>query len=222
MDILRVAALQAVLEPDASTKAARAEALSGAMAVDAAQVIEAPPGVPGRPERPELVASHQLTKRSMHTAAGRAALIHALAHIELNAIDLACDIVWRFAGMPADFYRQWAQVAREEAQHFLLLQAHLRGMGYDYGDFPAHHGLWQMAERTQRDLLGRLALVPRTLEARGLDASPPIKAKLVASGDLRGAEIVAIILRDEVGHVAVGNYWYGWLCAQRQLDPITT
>jgi uncharacterized ferritin-like protein (DUF455 family) len=151
---------------------------------------------------------------------GRAALIHALAHIEFNAINLACDVIWRFAGQPAGFYRQWVVVAQEEALHFQLLRAHLQSLGFDYGAFPAHNALWEMAEKTKHDLLARLALVPRTLEARGLDASPPIKAKLVAAGDHRAGEILDVILRDEIGHVAVGNRWYRALCEQRGLDPV--
>jgi uncharacterized ferritin-like protein (DUF455 family) len=158
----------------------------------------------------------------MATREGRAALIHALAHIELNAIDLGLDVVWRFSGMPDPFYRQWVQVAREEALHFNLLRDHLRGLGYEYGDFPAHNALWEMAEKTKGDILARLALVPRTLEARGLDASPPIRAKLVGAGDRRAGEILDIILRDEIGHVAVGNRWYRWVCQERGLDPIAT
>jgi uncharacterized ferritin-like protein (DUF455 family) len=171
---------------------------------------------------PVLVAASKLTQRSMNTVEGRAALIHALAHIELNAVDLALDIVWRFAGMPEDFYWQWVSVAKEEALHFTLLRDHLRGMGHEYGDFPAHNALWEMAEKTKGDVLARVALVPRTLETRGLDASPPIKAKLVKAGDLRAGEILDIILRDEIGHVALGNHWYRWLCAQRGLEPVAT
>lgn len=178
--------------------------------------------VRGRDERPVLVDPSTLPRRSVRTTEGRAALIAALAHIELNAIDLACDLLWRFAGMPASFYRQWSRVAREEALHFSLLSEHLQTLGYRYGDFPAHNALWEMAERTRDDLLARLALVPRTLEARGLDASPPIRAKLLAAGDQAGAAILDIILRDEVGHVAIGNHWYRQLCQQRGLDPIAT
>ncbi|MDO8276889.1 MAG: ferritin-like domain-containing protein, partial [Burkholderiaceae bacterium] len=146
----------------------------------------------------------------------------ALAHIELNAIDLAADVVWRFAGMPPEFYRQWVQVAREEAHHFQLLRDHLRLLGHDYGDFPAHTGLWDMAEKTKHDLLARLALVPRTLEARGLDASPAVRNKLTSAGDLRAGGILDIILRDEIGHVRIGNHWYRHLCAQQRLDPVST
>lgn len=178
--------------------------------------------VRGRGERPILVDPATLPRRSVRTTEGRAALIAALAHIELNAIDLACDLLWRFAGMPTPFYRQWSRVAREEALHFSLLSDHLRTLGHRYGDFPAHNALWEMAERTRDDLLARLALVPRTLEARGLDASPPIRAKLLAAGDEAGAAILDIILRDEVGHVAIGNHWYRHLCRQRELDPIAT
>jgi uncharacterized ferritin-like protein (DUF455 family) len=124
--------------------------------------------------------------------------------------------------MPDAFYRDWAQVAREEAYHFTLLSARLRDLGYLYGDFPAHNALWEMAEKTKHDILARIALVPRTLEARGLDASPPMRAKLASVGDQRGVEIIDIILRDEIGHVAVGNRWYAHLCAERSIDPITT
>jgi uncharacterized ferritin-like protein (DUF455 family) len=188
----------------------------------AAENLAEPPGIPGRPEHPALVPHTRLKPRSAMTRDGRAALLHALAHIELNAIDLALDICWRFAGLPEAFYRQWLQVAREEALHFELLRDHLATLGHRYGDFDAHDGLWQMAERTRHDLLARLALVPRTLEARGLDASPAVKAKLLAAGDVRGGEILDLILRDEIGHVAVGNHWYRWLCAQRGLDPLAT
>ena len=158
----------------------------------------------------------------MNTVEGRAALVHALAHIELNAVDLALDICWRFAGMPDVFYDQWLTVAKEEAHHFELLRDHLRSLGFDYGDFPAHNALWEMAEKTKHDLLARIALVPRTLEARGLDASPAVKAKLVGAGDLVAGKILDVILRDEIGHVAVGNHWYRTLCQERDLDPIAT
>ena len=158
----------------------------------------------------------------MATVEGRAALIHALAHIELNAIDLALDLCWRFGNMPVEFYKQWMGVAKEEALHFELLRDHLRSLGFAYGDFPAHNALWEMAERTKHDLLARVALVPRTLEARGLDASPPMKAKIVGAGDHRAGEILDIILRDEIGHVAIGNHWYKALCRERGLDPIST
>ena len=149
-------------------------------------------------------------------------MIHALAHIEFNAINLALDAVWRFPSMPDVFYGDWMQVAAEEAYHFSLLDAHLRALGYAYGDFTAHNSLWDMAEKTRGDVLARIALVPRTMEARGLDAAPPVRAKLAQAGDQPAAEILDIILRDEVGHVLIGNRWFGWLCEQRGLDPIAT
>jgi uncharacterized ferritin-like protein (DUF455 family) len=140
----------------------------------------------------------------------------------LNTINLALDAVWRFAGMPVDYYADWLRVAAEEAMHFSLLAQHLRVLGYAYGDFNAHNSLWDMAEKTQGDILARIALVPRTLEARGLDASPPLRAKLAQAGDMEAAAILSIILRDEIGHVAIGNYWYRWLCGQRGLEPVAT
>jgi uncharacterized ferritin-like protein (DUF455 family) len=179
-------------------------------------------GIPGRPARPALVHPGQLKPRAVGTTEGRATLIHALAHIEANAVNLALDIIWRFEGMPERFYRDWLQVAREEALHFQLLRDHLRTLGYSYGDFPAHDGLWEMAEKTKHDLMARLALVPRTLEARGLDVTPAIRTKLISVGDRSGAAILDIILRDEIGHVAIGNHWYRHLCALEKLDHIAT
>jgi uncharacterized ferritin-like protein (DUF455 family) len=173
---------------------------------------------PGRPQRPLLVPPRQLQHRSTATAHGHAALIHAVAHIEYNAINLALDALCRFPGLPAGFYADWLQVAAEEAMHFSLLRAHLRRLGHDYGDFPAHDGLWQMACKTAHDPLVRMALVPRVLEARGLDVSPAMIGRLRGAGDAQGAAIVEIILRDEVGHVAIGTRWYRHLCAERGLD----
>lgn len=190
--------------------------------VDSNEIFQEPVQLPCRPDRPTLVSTLKVQQRSIHTLDGRAALIHSLAHIELNAVDLGLDIVWRFPGMPDQFYLDWTIVAQEEAKHFTLLDNHLSGLGYQYGDFPAHNGLWTMAEKTKDDLLARLAIVPRTLEARGLDASPPVRDKLIAAGDKRGAEILSIILQDEIGHVATGNRWYRWLCNHRGMDPIAT
>lgn len=169
-----------------------------------------------------LVPPRELKHRAMNTVVGRAALIHALAHIEFNAINLALDAVWRFPGMPREYYGDWLQVAAEEALHFSLLAQHLHSLGYAYGDFPAHNSLWEMAEKTKDDILARMALVPRTLEARGLDATPAVRAKLIQAGDEKAAEILDIILRDEIGHVAIGNRWYGWLCAARGLDSVAS
>lgn len=178
--------------------------------------------IPGRPRYPELVPPLAVKHRSMRTIEGRAALIHALAHIEFNAINLALDALWRFSGMPRAYYGDWLQVAAEEALHFDLLSRHLQTLGYVYGDFPAHNSLWDMAEKTADDVLARIALVPRTLEARGLDASPAVRAKLAQAGDEDAAAILDVILRDEIGHVATGNRWYAWLCVERRLEPVAT
>lgn len=192
------------------------------LSIDTLEFISDIDGIPGRPKHPLLVHPSQLKHRAVGTPEGRASLIHALTHIESNAIDLALDIIWRFDGMPERFYLDWLQVAREEALHFQLLSGHLNDIGFAYGDFPAHNGLWQMAEKTRGNLLARLALVPRTLEARGLDASPAIKNKLISVGDRKGADILDIILRDEIGHVAIGNHWYRHLCNLKGLDPVST
>ncbi len=175
---------------------------------------------PGCPARPVLVAPPQLARRSAQTLQGRATLLHAVAHIELNAIHLALDAVWRYDRLPVSFYRDWMRVAVDEARHFSLLAAHLQTLGFAYGDFPAHDALWEMAHRTRGDVLARMALVPRTLEARGLDATPGMRAKLAQAGDLRAAEILDVILQDEIGHVGIGNRWFRWLCAERRLDPL--
>jgi uncharacterized ferritin-like protein (DUF455 family) len=170
-----------------------------------------------------LIAHTQVPRRSVHTLEGRAALVHAICHIEFNAINLALDAIWRFAGLPEAYYRDWLRVAVEEARHFGLLHAHLQTLGHRYGDFAAHDGLWSMCERTQGDVTARMALVPRTLEARGLDATPPIQQKLRAVGTpdaLAACAILDIILRDEIGHVAIGNHWYRWLCEQQDLEPL--
>jgi uncharacterized ferritin-like protein (DUF455 family) len=173
---------------------------------------------PSRPaERPELVPPLAVGRRSMATSVGRGMLIHALSHIEFNAINLALDALWRFAGMPAEYYVDWLRVADEEASHFHMLASHLQQLGYAYGDFSAHDSLWEMVDRTRDDVMARMALVPRTLEARGLDAIPPLRAKLAQAGDQAAAAILDIILRDEVGHVEIGNRWFSHLCQQRGL-----
>ncbi len=222
---LRLQALDLLLMRHADEKAAAVRALPPVSALSLAEtqaVLAEPPGVPGRPERPELRPPSDMKSRAVGSPEGRAGLLHALAHIESNAIDLALDVLWRFDGMPEAFYLDWLQVAREEALHFQLLHAHLAELGFAYGDFPAHNGLWEMAEKTRGDVMARMALVPRTLEARGLDASPAIRNKLISVGDRRGGEIIDIILRDEIGHVLIGNRWYRHLCQARGLDPIST
>jgi uncharacterized ferritin-like protein (DUF455 family) len=224
-DELRASALAWLLECDPATKAAGVRALrqswqQGAIRLSRSAALAAPHGIPGRPALPALVPPLSVQRRSMRTVEGRAALLHALAHIEFNAINLALDALWRFPGMPGDYYADWLQVAAEEAHHFTVLAAHLQSQGYAYGDFSAHNSLWDMVEKTTGDVLARMALVPRTLEARGLDAAPPVRAKLAQAGDMAAAAILDIILRDEIGHVAIGNRWYGWLCAQRGLEPV--
>ena len=178
--------------------------------------------IPGIPPKPVLVPPLDLPKRSMRTAEGCAALIHALAHIEFNAINLALDAIWRFDGMPEKYYKDWLKVAVEEAYHFSLLNAHLQTFGFTYGEFVGHNSLWEMVDRTKDDVLARMALVPRTMEARGLDASPQLRSKFAQVGDATMAEILTIILRDEIGHVAIGNVWFNWLCVKRNLEPIAT
>jgi uncharacterized ferritin-like protein (DUF455 family) len=175
---------------------------------------------PGRPDQPRLVPPREVPSRSPHTTAGRAALLHAIAHIEFNAINLALDAAWRFDDMPDAFHIDWLRVAAEESLHFSLLVAHLQTLGHQYGDFDAHDGLWLMTQRTAHDVVARMALVPRTLEARGLDATPPLQARFAAAGDARAVEILQTILTDEIGHVAVGNHWYRWLCERDGLDTV--
>jgi uncharacterized ferritin-like protein (DUF455 family) len=177
---------------------------------------------PGRPPRPELVAPHRVPKRSLATPEGHAALLHAIAHIEFNAINLALDCVVRYRSLPKDFHGGWMEVAAEEALHFAMVRTRLQELGFDYGDFAAHNGLWEMACKTAPDPLARMALVPRVLEARGLDATLPIMAKLKGIGDIASVAILARILQDEIGHVALGDRWFRTLCARRSLDPETT
>jgi uncharacterized ferritin-like protein (DUF455 family) len=216
-------ALEILCVDDPVEKAALARALFGRLDlsdIDPASQLIPTAAVPGRPARPRLVPAKEVPTRSPYTLEGRAALLHAVTHIEFNAINLALDAVWRFPDMPPAYYRDWLQVAAEEALHFTLLREHLVSLGWDYGAFDAHDGLWAMTERTAHDLTARMALVPRTLEARGLDAAPPMQVKLRKAGDLRAVEILDVILRDEVGHVSIGNRWYRWLCARDHLDPL--
>ena len=227
---LRAGALQALCTPEPGQKVAATQALfealkAGHTRLDTAERLTPDPTtpLPGRPARPLLIAPIDVPQRSPFTPEGLAMLLHAVAHIEFNAIDLALDAIWRFPDMPADYYTDWLNVAHEEAIHFGLLRAHLKSLGHDYGDFPAHNSLWEMCLRTQHDVTARMALVPRTMEARGLDATPPMQARLRKVGTpaaMRAVEILNVILRDEIGHVAVGNRWYGWLCAQQDIEPL--
>lgn len=217
---LRECAFIALQHRHPADKCAAADALPcAAEAVVPERIFPSPALLPCRLERPELVSVLKVPKRSVHTVEGRAALLHSIAHIELNAIDLALDIIWRFPHLPVAFYQDWARVAQEEAKHFRLLNDHLEALGYQYGDFPAHSGLWDAAEKSKHDILTRLALVPCTLEARGLDASPAVRDKLLSAGDKKGAEILSLILEEEIGHVAIGNRWFHYICAERGLNP---
>ena len=177
---------------------------------------------PGRPTRPRLVPPRDLPHRGLGTEEGRAALVHAVAHIEFNAIDLAWDAIYRFRDMPREYYLDWAQVAADETKHFRLLSGRLAEMGRAYGDFDAHNGLWEMAVKTSKSCLERMALVPRVLEARGLDVTPGMIARLREIGDARTIDILEVILREEVAHVAAGSRWFEWCCVRDSVDPHAT
>ncbi|MDR3517319.1 MAG: ferritin-like domain-containing protein [Azospirillaceae bacterium] len=205
----------------ALTAIAAAAWQAGTLAADGAV---SPPDRPARPERPVLLAPREMPKRRKAGGpASRVAMIHALAHIELNAIDLAWDIVARFgAAMPRAFTTDWIGVAADEARHFDLLSRHLAALGADYGALPAHDGLWQAAQETAHDVLARLAVVPMILEARGLDVTPAIIAALEQAGDREGAAALRLIGEEEVGHVAIGCRWFEQVCDHRGLDPAPT
>ncbi len=208
----------------ARTHAAAAAWRSGQLRIPRAVDAGTPEAIPqpGRPARPRLVAPREVARRGLGSAAGRAALVHAVAHIELNAIDLAWDAVYRFREFPDAYVQDWVAVADDEARHYGLLAARLAQLGHAYGDFDAHNGLWEMAQRTAGDPLRRMALVPRVLEARGLDVTPGMIARLRAVGDESTAAILETILREEVAHVAAGSRWFGWCCARQGLDPAPT
>lgn len=181
-----------------------------------------PPDRPARPARPALVAPGQVPRRRLNSApAGRIALLHALAHIELNAIDLAWDVLARFATpeLPRRFAGDWVRVAEEEARHYTLLAARLADLGASYGELDAHDGLWESAAATAHDLVARLAVVPLVLEARGLDVTPAMIERLRGVGDVASADVLEVIYRDEIGHVAIGRRWFHFACAARGLDP---
>jgi len=212
----------AAADPDGKTELTRRHAAAfarGELCIPAAAPPPDPIRMPGRPPRPKLVHPRELPRRGLGSDEGRAAFLHAIAHIELNAIDLAWDAVYRFRGLPVEFYRDWVQVADDEARHFVLLRDRLRGFGHDYGDFDAHNGLWEMTEKTAHDGLARMALVPRVLEARGLDVTPGMIERLRSLGDTRTVEILETILREEVAHVAAGSRWYRWYCERAGVEP---
>lgn len=193
----------------------------GMYSLESSSIVEAIE-MAGHPERPVLVRPRDLPRRRLNSSDGLAAMWHAIAHIEFNAINLAWDAVYRFRHMPRQFYDDWVRIADEEAYHFTLIREHLRALGHDYGDFSAHNGLWEMARQTAHDVLVRMALVPRVLEARGLDVTPGIARRLAAAGDDRAEDILAVIFRDEIGHVESGTRWFNYCCAERGLDPETT
>jgi len=224
---LAIRAVEVLSAPDPRDKVA----LSALLADEWRQgVVPAPgrpavPDRPARPPRPELVAPGRVRRRKITAdPAGRAAQLHAIAHIELNAIDLAWDMVARFAGcgQPRAFADDWVGVAAEEATHFALLGERLAALGMNYGDLPAHDGLWQAAERTAHDLLARLAVVPMVLEARGLDVTPAMIAKFDAVGDAASAAVLRRIYADEIGHVAAGARWFDLACRDAGREPAAT
>ena len=221
------AALSVLDAPDPEQKVSRSRAIANDW--QAGRISEvgaaAPPDRPARPDRPEIAAPGKVKRRRINKGReGRVALLHALAHIELNAIDLAWDIVARFSEreLPRNFFDDWVTVASEEATHFQLLSERLAELDASYGDLPAHGGLWEAAEKTAHDLLARIAIVPLVLEARGLDVTPTMIEKLRAAEDEASAEVLEVIYRDEIGHVAIGRRWFGWLCQERGLDPVET
>lgn len=177
---------------------------------------------PGLPQKVQLVAPKDLFKRGLGTTKGHQSMLHAIAHIEFNAINLALDAAYRFRQMPYQYYCDWLQIAKEEAEHFKLIAERLRSLGCEYGDFPAHNGLWEMCIETEYDVLVRMALVPRVMEARGLDVTPQIQQKLENMGDTESVKILGVIYEDEVGHVAMGSHWYKYCCEQRGVDYLAT
>jgi uncharacterized ferritin-like protein (DUF455 family) len=225
---LREAAYSALCETQAADKVQAVQLLWAqreTLALDTQALMQdASHKAPGRPDKPLLQNPQHVPQRSVHTDKGLAALVHSVCHIEFNAINLALDAVWRFAGLPEAYYQDWLSVAYEESTHFVLLQNLLDRMGYAYGDFAAHDGLWSMCEKTAGDVLARMALVPRTLEARGLDATPLIQAKLLLSASPHAKAFQSVldtILRDEIGHVTIGNQWFRHLCDAHGLDPLS-
>ena len=201
------------------THAAAAAFARGELTVDEGAPAPRPIGPPGRPALPRLVSPRDLPQRGLGRVEGRAAFLHAVAHIEFNAVNLAWDAAYRFRGMPAEFYADWVQVADDEARHFAMLSARLQALGFAYGDFEAHNGLWEMAEGTADSCLRRMALVPRVLEARGLDVTPGMITRLRHAGDHASADILEVILREEVAHVGFGTRWFHWCCEREGLAP---
>lgn len=187
------------------------------------------PERPSRPAAPRLASPHDMPRRRLGSKAGRAALLHAVAHIEFNAIDLAADMIARFGESDeiedrrrSEFITDWAGVCHDEARHFGLIQDRLSDFGMAYGDLPAHDGLWQAAQATSHDLLARLAIAPMVLEARGLDVTPSMISKLKSARDYESAAVLQIIYDDEIGHVAKGRKWFNGICESKALKPLET
>ncbi|TJY62250.1 ferritin-like domain-containing protein [Sinimarinibacterium sp. CAU 1509] len=217
----RAAAFAALIEPDPARKCQRVADLT----VDAGPAPSLAfewTRVPGRPEQPLLVSPRDVPTRGLGSVAGRAALAHAVAHIEFNAINLALDAACRFDGLPLPFYRDWISVAQDEARHFQMVQQRLDALGSHYGALTAHNGLWEAAEKTAHDVLVRMALVPRVLEARGLDVTPGMIGRLREVGDLDTVAVLDVILAEELRHVAIGTHWFRYLCEQRGLSSTET
>jgi uncharacterized ferritin-like protein (DUF455 family) len=207
----------------ADWRAGRSTALNLVAAADATTITTVPER-PARPALPQLMAPRLMPRRRLGGVRGRIALLHAVAHIELNAIDLAWDLIGRFAALdwPAEFFDDWVDVAADEARHFTMLAARLNELGASYGDLPAHDGLWEAAMATSHDPLARLAVVPMVLEARGLDVTPAMIARLQRAGDDASAALLEVILREEVAHVAAGQRWFSYLCRRRSLSEHET
>jgi len=174
--------------------------------------------IPGKPDLPRLVDPRTLSRRTTSNNSGRISLLHAFAHIEFNAINIALDAAYRFRQMPDQFISDWLLVASEEAKHFNLLSQYLCDQGSFYGELDAHNGLWDMVCQTRDDVLHRMALVPRVMEARGLDVTPGMIKRFANIDDARAVEILQVIYRDEIGHVRIGNHWFRYLCEQRGLN----
>ena len=192
------------------------------MTIDSKADIQHTYHLPGAPLTPQIVAPRLVEKRSTSSEQGKLIFVHALAHIEFSAINLALDIIWRFKDLPDQFYSDWLQIAYEEHLHFNLLNDYLKKFDLNYGSFNAHNSLWEMADRTRHDLIHRLALIPRTMEARGLDVTPPIIEKFKQQKDDEIAAILQIIYEEEIRHVSIGNIWYRWACEAQKLDPHET
>ncbi len=205
----------------ALTRQAALDFGQGRLPIRHGDVVE-PIGDPGRPSKPQLVDARQLPRRGLGSVGGRAALMHAVAHIEFNAINLAWDAVYRFRDMPDAYYRDWVVVASDEARHFGMVCERLEALGFSYGDFDAHNGLWDMAVRTAGSCLERMALVPRVLEARGLDVTPAMIERLRQVGDMKSVTLLGVILDEEVAHVAAGTRWFHWCCERAGVEPDVT